>query len=107
MGDLRDFESELQKLLTRLEPKSAFSEVFAQRHVGQSARMNRRETTPASQARLHGAALRSWGGTRWVEAATSDLGPQGLEAAYTGVERRSPGSPTTPLLRGVAATGSS
>jgi TldD protein len=86
MGDLRDSEDELRKILTGLDRRVAFSEVLAERKVGQDVRMNRRETSPSSQARIHGAAVRSWSGSRWVESATSDFGPPGIALAIQGIE---------------------
>jgi TldD protein len=87
MADLRDFESDLKRMLTRLEKRAVFSEVLGQRIVGEGLRINRRETTPSTRPRLHGAAIRAWSGSRWVESATSDFGPKGCEAAVEGIER--------------------
>jgi TldD protein len=87
MADLRDFEGELRKMLARLEKRVVFSEVLGQRIVGEGIGVNRRETTPTTRPRIHGAAIRAWSGSRWVESATSDFGPKGCDAAVEGVER--------------------
>ncbi|MFZ1024239.1 MAG: TldD/PmbA family protein [Thermoplasmata archaeon] len=106
MADLRDFESDLKKMLTRLERKAVFSEVLGQRIVGDGVRINQRETTPSTRPRLHGAAIRAWSGSRWVESATSDFGPMGCVAAVEGIERglqsdQSRGPPPGPSATGV------
>ncbi|MCI4366060.1 MAG: TldD/PmbA family protein [Thermoplasmata archaeon] len=87
MPDLRDFESEIDRILMRLERAAPFAEILGQNVVGQGVRLDRKSTTPSSKPRLHGAALRAWAGTRWVESASSDLSLPGLEVALDGIER--------------------
>ncbi len=86
MSDLRDFEGEIDRLLTRLEKRSAYADIMAQSAQGQSVRMDRQSTRPASEPRFQGAAVRVWAGTKWVEAATSDLSPAGLEVVADSLE---------------------
>jgi TldD protein len=87
MTDLRDFEADIDRALSRLERTAPFAEILAQRVSGQSIRRDRRTINPAAQPRLHGAALRAWAGSHWVEAATSDLSLAGLEVAVDGIDR--------------------
>jgi TldD protein len=87
MTDLRDFEAELDRMLTRLERSATFADIVAQRVSGQTVRLDRRSTSPSTEARLSGAALRAWAGTHWIEAASSDLSLPGLELAVDGLER--------------------
>lgn len=87
MTDLRDFEADLGRILTRLERTAPFADLVAQRVRGQGIRLDRRSTTPSTQPRLHGAALRAWEGSHWVEAASSDLSLSGLEVAAREIER--------------------
>jgi TldD protein len=104
MPDIRDFESDLGRLLSRLERRAPFAEVMAQGVSGEGLRLDRRSTTPSSEARLQGAALRAWGGTHWVESATSDLSPAGLEVAADGIERALAASTNHTAAPGPSAT---
>ncbi|HXQ48215.1 MAG TPA: TldD/PmbA family protein [Thermoplasmata archaeon] len=87
MTDLRDFEADIDRILTRLERAASFADIVAQRVSGQGIRLDRRSTSPSMHARLHGAALRAWEGSHWIEAASSDLSLAGLEVAADGIER--------------------
>jgi len=87
MTDLRDFEADIDRILTRLERAAPFADIVAQRVSGQGMRLDRRSTSPSTQARLQGAALRAWAGSHWIEAASSDLTLPGLEVAVDGIER--------------------
>jgi TldD protein len=87
MSDLRDFEADIDRILTRLERAAPFAEIMAQRVRGESLRLDRRSTSPSTEPRLQGAALRAWGGTHWIESASSDLSLRGLEVAADGLEQ--------------------
>jgi TldD protein len=86
MSDLRDYEADIDRILTRLERAAPFAEILAQRVRGESLRADKRSTGPATEPRLQGAALRAWGGTHWLESASSDLSLRGLEIAADGLE---------------------
>jgi len=87
MTDLRDYEADIDRILTRLERAAPFADIMAQRVSGQGIRLDRRSTSPSTHPRLHGAALRAWAGSHWIEAASSDLSLPGLEVAADGIER--------------------
>jgi TldD protein len=87
MTDLRDHEADLDRILTRLERSASFGEILAERVHGQSLRVDRKSTRPATEPRLSGAVLRAWAGSKWVETSTSDLTPLGLERAADAIER--------------------
>jgi TldD protein len=86
MTDLRDYEANIDRILTRLERAAPFADIMAQRVSGQAIRLDRRSTTPSTHPRLHGAALRAWEGSHWIEAASSDLTLTGLEVAADEIE---------------------
>jgi TldD protein len=104
MGDLRDHEADLDRILTRLERRASFAEIMAERSQGQQVRVERKSTSPASEPRLSGAVLRAWAGTRWVEASSSDLSPAGLEVAADSVERILDASPVRSSPPGPSST---
>ncbi len=87
MTDLRDYESDFARALGRLEHRTSFAEVLAQSEDGEGVRLNRNSITPSREPRLRGAAIRAWGGERWVEAATSALDSASIDRAAKAVER--------------------
>jgi TldD protein len=87
MSDLRDYEADIDRILTRLERAAPFAEILAQRVRGEALRLDRKSTSPSTEPRLQGAALRAWGGTHWIESASSDLSLRGLEIAADGLEQ--------------------
>ncbi len=86
MPDLRASENELAKVLTRLERVTSFADLMAGSTQGQGLRLDRRSTSPGTRPYFRGAILRAWGGTRWVEASTTDLSTAGLGGAAEAVE---------------------
>lgn len=87
MTTLRDSESELDHLLSRLQRRTTFAEVLAQSTRGQQISVDRQRTRPESDPRIEGAAVRVWDGTRWVESATSNLSRAGVDVVAEAVER--------------------
>jgi TldD protein len=104
MPDLRASESDLDQILHRLERAATFAEFMAESARGESLRVDRRSVHPSSQPHFRGAVFRAWGGTRWVEAATSDLSAPGLEAAAGSVERALATSPSRSAPPGPSST---
>ena len=87
MGDLRDAEAELSKALERLGRRTSFAEVLAERSDGRALRYETRSVNLSASPHLTGAIFRAWGGTRWVEAATSAFDRASVAAATESVER--------------------
>ncbi len=104
MADLRDYEPNLDRILTRLERRSAFAEILAERASGEGVQVERRSTTPNVQPRMHGAIVRAWAGARWVEAASTDLEMPALESVADAIERDLDGSATAGSAPGESAT---
>ena len=104
MADLRDFEANLDHLLTRLERRSAFAEILAERTSGEGVQVERRATTPNAQPRMQGAIARAWSGTRWVEAASSGLEMTDLETVGDAIERTLDAGSTTGTPPGESTT---
>lgn len=102
MSSILDFEPELRQAIVRLEPHTPFVEVLAQRSSDSEVRLDRSVTSVRESPQIAGAAIRSWGGDRWVEVA-SPLDPRALAGAISDLrgqlerarDRRSPpGEPT-------------
>ena len=87
MGDLRDFEADLARSLRRLESHTQFAEVLAEADAGESLRHERKSTSLSRDPHIRGAVIRAWGGTRWVEAASSALDAGSLDSAAQSLER--------------------
>jgi predicted Zn-dependent protease len=87
MGDLRDAESELTRALARLSQRTRFAEVLAERSDGRGLRYETRSVELSSSPHLTGAIFRAWGGSRWVEAATSAFDVASVTEATESVER--------------------
>ncbi len=87
MSDLRSLEADLERSLRRLEPRTKFAEALAQAETGQEVRFERKTTGVTREPHLRGAVIRAWGGSRWIEAATSSLDARSLEAAASSLER--------------------
>jgi len=104
MPDLRASENDLARILHRLERAASFADIMAESARGQSLRLDRRSTSPSSQPFFRGAAVRAWAGTRWVEAATTDLTAAGLDAAAESVERAVKASPARTPPPGPSST---
>jgi TldD protein len=104
MPSLRDFESDFDRLLERLHKRTPFAEAMLESTKGQRARVDRQSTRPSSDPRLQGVAVRVWGGTRWVEASTSDLTRKGLDEITESLERTLGKTPIRSQPPGVSAT---
>jgi len=87
MPDLRDAEGEFARVLTRLHRRTKFAEVLAERSDGRTLRYETRSIAYSSNPHLTGAVFRAWGGTRWVEAATSAFDATSIEEATGSLER--------------------
>jgi TldD protein len=87
MGDLRDTESELTRALARINQRSRFAEVLAERSDGRALRYETRTVELSSSPHLTGAIFRAWGGSGWVEAATSAFDSASVTEAAQSVER--------------------
>ncbi len=87
MASVRDYESDIDHLLARLERRAAFADILAQCGRGEMVRVDRQATRASSSPEMQGAAVRVWAGTKWVEAATSDLTLAGLEVVADALER--------------------
>ncbi|MGI0054126.1 MAG: TldD/PmbA family protein [Thermoplasmata archaeon] len=110
MGDLRDHEDTLGKALRVVGAHTPFVEAVAQRADGLQLRVDRTGNTVTVNPVLSGAAIRAWGGDRWLEVAASRLDPPTLDRAATALiaqlERRpkgpaAPGTPTTARLEAI------
>ncbi len=104
MATLRDVESDIDRILTRLEQRTAFADILAQRTRGELVRVDRQSTDVASSPRMQGVAVRAWAGTRWVEAATSELSLAGLEVVVDVLERAIEADPVRSDPPGAAST---
>jgi len=87
MNDLRSSEADLKHALLRIEPQTPFAEVMAERTRGELLSLDARSVTPGAEPRLQGAVFRAWGGSRWVEAATSSLDAVALGVAVQSIQR--------------------
>jgi TldD protein len=87
MASLRDFEAEIDHLVNRLAHRTSFAEVMAQSSRGQRIHLDRQSTRPSSDPKSQGAAVRVWAGTRWAEAATSNLSRAGLDDIADALKR--------------------
>src|SRR5690349_7205041 len=97
-------EEPLAAALRRLEPKTTYAEVLAQRTDGHSMRVDKSSVNAAPAAHLEGAVFRAWSGTAWVETATTGLRPTSIATVVDALLRRLPGTATPPP--GDSATGS-
>ncbi|MGP8073021.1 MAG: TldD/PmbA family protein [Thermoplasmata archaeon] len=104
MPDLRASENELAKVLTRLERVTSFADLMAGSTQGQGLRLDRRSTSPGTRPYFRGAILRAWGGTRWVEASTTDLSTAGLGGAAEAVEHLLAATPSRSPPPGPSST---
>jgi TldD protein len=86
MTDLRSAEADLKHALNRIESRTRFAEVMAERKTGEGFMMESKSTTPTIEPRLQGAVFRAWGGARWVEVATSSLDAASLGIAIGSIE---------------------
>lgn len=97
MSDLRDFEEDLVRALSRLERLTPFAEILAQADRGESVRLDRHTLAVSQAPRLRGAVLRAWGGERWVEGATSSLeGPSIARATDAVIQQLSKAAEKSP-----------
>jgi len=80
-NDLREFEADLARALTRVERHTRFVEVLAERVAGERLTLDSRSVTPARRPRVQGAIFRAWGNGRWLEAATSALDEASIASA--------------------------
>ncbi|HYA11226.1 MAG TPA: hypothetical protein VEH10_06125, partial [Thermoplasmata archaeon] len=97
-------EGDLEKALGRLGKTARFAEALAESGGGAGVRVDSKSTSVYQLPRLQGVVFRVWTGKRWAEAATSDLGPAGLEASvaqFEGEVARSGGTAAPP---GTSAT---
>src|SRR5271170_311830 len=104
MTDLPASASDLDHILSRLERTASFADLMAESARGQSVRLDRKSTTPTAEPYFRGAVVRAWAGTRWVEAATTDLSAVGLSAAADSVERAVQGNPSKAPPPGTSST---
>jgi TldD protein len=105
MASLIDAEPDLAKALTRLEARTSYAEVFAERSSGHRVHVDRQTTSPRPEPTLSGLAVRAWDGEKWVEACASGLQPNAIHAAVEAVERRLPASRSGRPAPGISATG--
>ncbi|MGC2205778.1 MAG: TldD/PmbA family protein [Thermoplasmata archaeon] len=96
MGDIRDHEDALGRVLSRLEPRTRFAEVLAQQTRGESVNLDSKSRRGATSPRLAGAVVRAWAGTHWVEAASSGFDPSSLNAATEALEGALTGATRAP-----------
>jgi len=105
MASLTDSEPELAMALRRLEPKTSYAELFAERTHGHRVNVDRQTTTPRPEPTLAGVAVRAWDGQRWVEACTSGLQAASVAAAVDAVARRLSSAALSQGPPGPSATG--
>jgi TldD protein len=84
--DLRAHEAELSAALRRIEPRTTFAEILAQRTAGLITNVDRRQSGVSSMTRLLGATMRVWAGDRWSEAATTRVDATGLRGLVDGLQ---------------------
>lgn len=101
---LPDSESELHQAIVRVEAHTDFVEVLAQRSYGSDIRLDRSATGVREFPHIEGAAIRAWGGDRWLEVA-SRLTPQELSAAANDLIQQLSKSPRGRPAPGEATTG--
>jgi TldD protein len=106
MPSLRDSEADLARSLARLEPRTPYAEVMAERAWGHTLRLDKRTTTPRPRPHLEGAVFRVWAGDHWLESATSGLGAHSLSSSLEGLLRQLTGDLPTHGPPGESATGS-
>ena len=87
MTGLQDHEGAFGTALARMGRKTKFVELLAQGGRGEDVRVDSKSITLTPEPRLRGVVLRAWTGSRWAEAATSELGPSQLEATVERLER--------------------
>lgn len=106
MPSLRDSEPELARALARLEPRTTYAEVMAERSWGHALRLDKQTTSPRPKPHLEGAVFRVWTGDHWLESAASGLGTHALASSVDGLLRQLPGDRSTRGPPGESATGS-
>ncbi|HXQ48930.1 MAG TPA: TldD/PmbA family protein [Thermoplasmata archaeon] len=93
MPSLRDAESDLARALARLERRTAYADVMAQRSSGHGLNLDRQTTSPRPLPMLEGAVFRAWDGATWVESAASGLTDHALVASVDHLLGRLPTTP--------------
>jgi TldD protein len=88
MTSLRDAEDSIAHALRRLAPHTTYAEVMGERSVGHSVRLDKSQTTIGVEPRLEGAVFRAWGGSGWVEAASSGLDGASLDRSADALHHR-------------------
>jgi TldD protein len=105
MHPLIEAEPELAKALRRLESRTSYAEVLAERTEGHRVHMDRQTTTPRPEPTLAGLAVRAWDGSKWIEACASGLQAASVEGAVDALLRQLPAGAVTHPAPGLSATG--
>jgi TldD protein len=105
MSHLRQAEEELGRALRRLEPRTPYAEVMAERTGGYRLTLDTKAVNPSASPALEGAVFRAWDGHAWVESATTGLSARSLDAAVAELTRRLPASLPSQGPPGASPTG--
>ncbi|MCI4360304.1 MAG: hypothetical protein L3J91_01230, partial [Thermoplasmata archaeon] len=93
MAGLRDAEPELARALRRIEARTRYADVMAERGWGDRLRLDKKAVTPTSAPRMEGVVFRAWVGAGWVESATSGLTERDVVRAADHLLARLPAQP--------------
>ena len=88
---LDDYEDTLARALARLESRTSFAELMAERSSGYMFSHERQTTEAAPRTPSQGVVLRAWNGDRWVESATVGLDSASVDRVVDDLSRQLPG----------------